>query len=195
MRHQKRVKTLNRTKSHRKALLMNLANALFHHESIKTTTTKAMELKKVAERLITLAKRKDLHSLRLVFSFLRDKSVVKKLFAEIGDRYSAINGGYTRVLKIGNRKGDNAPMALIELTQKKEEKKEKEEKKPAKKAVNKPAKKTEKKAEEKTEKKKEKKTEKKPAKKTEKKTTKTAEKKPAKKKETVKEEAAEKTEA
>ena len=134
MRHQKRVKTLNRTKSHRKALLMNLANALFHHESIKTTNPKAMELKRVAERLITLAKRRDLHSLRLAFSFLRDKDIVRKLFTDIGERYSAINGGYTRVLKIGNRKGDNAPMALIELTQKKEEKKAKEEKKSAKKA-------------------------------------------------------------
>jgi large subunit ribosomal protein L17 len=98
MRHQKRVKTLNRTKSHRKALLMNLANSLFHHESIKTTNPKAMELKRVAERLITLAKRKDLHSLRLAFSFLRDKNVVRKLFSDIGERYSAINGGYTRVL-------------------------------------------------------------------------------------------------
>lgn len=165
MRHQKRVKTLNRTKSHRKALLMNLANSLFHHESIKTTNPKAMELKRVAEKLITLAKRKDLHSLRLAFSFLRDKNVVRKLFKDIGERYSAINGGYTRVLKIGNRKGDNAPMALIELTQKKEEKKAKEEKKPAKKA----------------DKKSEKKTEKKTTKAVEKKTTKTAEKKTVKK--------------
>jgi large subunit ribosomal protein L17 len=165
MRHQKRVKTLNRTKSHRKALLMNLANSLFHHESIKTTNPKAMELKRVAERLITLAKRKDLHSLRLAFSFLRDKNVVRKLFSDIGERYSAINGGYTRVLKIGNRKGDNAPMALIELTQKKEEKKAKEEKKPAKKAD----KKSEKKAEKKT------------TKAVEKKTTKTTEKKTVKK--------------
>ena len=165
MRHQKRVKTLNRTKSHRKALLMNLANSLFHHESIKTTNPKAMELKRVAERLITLAKRKDLHSLRLAFSFLRDKNVVRKLFSDIGERYSAINGGYTRVLKIGNRKGDNAPMALIELTQKKEEKKAKEEKKTAKKA----------------DKKSEKKTEKKTTKAVEKKTTKTAEKKTVKK--------------
>ena len=195
MRHQKRVKTLNRTKSHRKALLMNLANALFNHESIKTTNTKAMVLKRVAEKLITLAKRKDLHSMRLAFSFLRDKAIVRKLFTEIGDRYNAINGGYTRVLKIGNRKGDNAPMAIIELTQKKEEKKEKEDKKPVKKAEKKPVKKTEKKAEEKTEKKKEKKPEKKAEKKTEKKTTKTAEKKPAKKKEKVKEEATDKTEA
>jgi large subunit ribosomal protein L17 len=105
---------------------MNLANALFDHESIKTTNPKAMELKKVAEKLITLAKKKDLHSLRLAFAFLRDKEIVRKLFSDIGDRYAAINGGYTRVLKIGLRKGDAAPMAIIELTQKKEPEKETE---------------------------------------------------------------------
>jgi large subunit ribosomal protein L17 len=120
MRHLRTVSKLSRTKSHRKALLMNMANSLFQHESIKTTDTKAMELKRVADRLITLAKRKDLHSMRLVFAFLRDKAVVKKLFADIGDRYLSINGGYTRVLKIGRRKGDAAPMAIIELTQKRE---------------------------------------------------------------------------
>ena len=120
MRHQNRVKKMNRTRSHKDALFMNLANALFDHESIKTTNPKAMELKKVADRLITLAKKKDLHSLRLVFAFLRDKKVVRKLFTDIGDRYAAINGGYTRVVKIGLRKGDAAPMAIIELTQKKE---------------------------------------------------------------------------
>lgn len=126
MRHQNRVKKMNRTKSHRRALFMNLANALFDHESIKTTNPKAMELRKVADRLITLAKKKDLHSLRLAFAFLRDKKVVRKLFSDIGDRYAAINGGYTRVVKIGLRKGDAAPMAIIELTQKKEPEKEKE---------------------------------------------------------------------
>ncbi len=120
MRHLKRVNTLNRTKSHRRALLMNLANSLFHHERIKTTNPKAMELKKVADRLITLAKRKDVHSLRLAFSFLRDKQVVRKLFTDIGGRYDAIDGGYTRVLKVGRRKGDAAPMAIIELTQRTE---------------------------------------------------------------------------
>jgi len=99
---------------------MNLANALFDHESIKTTHPKAMVLKRVADRLITLAKRKDLHSMRLVFAFLRNKQVVRKLFSDIGDRYAAVNGGYTRVLKVGQRKGDSAPMAIIELTQKKE---------------------------------------------------------------------------
>jgi large subunit ribosomal protein L17 len=125
MRHLKRVTKLNRTKSHRRALFMNLANALLEHESIKTTEPKAMELKRVADRLITLAKRKDLHSMRLAFGFLRNKMVVRKLFTNIGDRYSAVNGGYTRVLKIGRRKGDAAPMAIIELTHKveKEEKK------------------------------------------------------------------------
>lgn len=174
MRHQKRVKKLNRTKSHRKALLMNLANSLFHHESIKTTNPKAMELKRVAERLITLAKRRDLHSLRLAFSFLRDKDIVRKLFTDIGERYSAINGGYTRVLKIGNRKGDNAPMALIELTQKKEEKKAKEEKKSAKKAEKKVEKKSAKKPDKMAEEKAGKKTEKKPSKTEGKKTTKKA---------------------
>lgn len=120
MRHLKTVSKLNRTKSHRRALLMNMANSLFLHESIKTTDTKAMALRRVADRLITLAKRKDLHAMRLAFAFLRDKGVVKKLFADIGDRYVSINGGYTRVLKIGRRKGDAAPMAIIELTQKKE---------------------------------------------------------------------------
>ena len=128
MRHLNRVAKLNKTKSHRKALFQNLANALFQHERITTTVPKAMELRRVADRLITLAKRKDLHSQRLAFEALRDKEIVKKLFTDIGDRYSAINGGYTRVLKIGNRKGDNAPMAMIELTQRKEQEKKKKEK-------------------------------------------------------------------
>ncbi len=119
---------------------MNLANALLDHESIKTTHPKAMELRRVADRLITLAKKKDLHSLRLVFAFLRDKKVVRKLFSDIGDRYAAINGGYTRVVKIGLRKGDAAPMAIIELTQKKEAEKDKEKGKAKEKKEAKPAK-------------------------------------------------------
>ena len=128
MRHMNRVVKLNKPKSHRKALFMNLANALLKHERITTTVTKAMELRRIADRLVTLAKRKDLHSQRLAFSFLRDKEIVNKLFTDIGDRYTEINGGYTRVLKIGNRKGDNAPMAMIELTQRKAEEKKKKEK-------------------------------------------------------------------
>jgi large subunit ribosomal protein L17 len=128
MRHLNTKNNLNRTASHRKALLMNLANALFEHERITTTEAKAGELKRVADRLITLAKRKDLHSIRLAFSFLRNKDVVKKLFGDISERFGATNGGYTRVLKVGRRRGDSAPMALIELTLKaeKEAKKEKE---------------------------------------------------------------------
>jgi large subunit ribosomal protein L17 len=143
MRHLNSKQTLNRNASHRRALLMNLANSLFEHERITTTTPKAMELKRVAERLITLAKRKDLHSMRLVFAFLRNKDVVRKLFRDIGERFTAINGGYTRVLKVGRRKGDAAPMAFIELTIKgeKEEKKEEKEKKARAKKAKKEAKK------------------------------------------------------
>jgi len=128
MRHLNKVAKLNKKKSHRKALFQNLASALLRHERITTTVPKAMELRRVADRLITLAKRKDLHSQRLAFDFLRDKEIVKKLFTDIGDRYGAANGGYTRVLKIGFRKGDAAPMAMIELTQRKEQEKKKKEK-------------------------------------------------------------------
>jgi large subunit ribosomal protein L17 len=144
MRHVNSKQTLNRNASHRRALLMNLANALFEHERITTTTPKAMELKRVAERLITLAKRKDLHSMRLAFAFLRNKDMVRKLFRDIGERFTAINGGYTRVLKVGRRKGDAAPMAFIELTIKGEKdakKDEKEKKAKEKKAKEKKAKK------------------------------------------------------
>jgi len=151
-------------------------------------------LRRVADRLVTLAKRKDLHSQRLAFDFLRDKETVKKLFTDIGDRYTAINGGYTRVLKIGNRKGDNAPMAMIELTQRKEqEKKKKETVKETKKEAE--AKK-EPKAKEETKEKKETKAKKEPKAKKEAKSENTEvkepkEKKPRKKKEEAKEEATE----
>ncbi|MCS7281328.1 MAG: 50S ribosomal protein L17 [Desulfobacterota bacterium] len=124
MRHLDKVKKLNRTKSHRVALLRNLATSLFIHESIKTTKAKAMALKSYAERLITLAKRKDLHSMRMAFSALRNKEAVKKLFSDIGERFKDVNGGYIRVLNLGTRKGDCARMALIELTRKKEKKQE-----------------------------------------------------------------------
>ena len=130
MRHLKQGRKLNRTASHRKALFRNLANALFSHESIKTTNPKAMELRRVAERLITMAKENTLHSMRLAFAYLRDKETVRKLFTDIGARYANVNGGYTRVVKIGPRRGDAAPMAIIELTHKveKEEKKKREKK-------------------------------------------------------------------
>jgi large subunit ribosomal protein L17 len=125
MRHLKARTKLNMTASHRKAVFRNLAIALFDHERIRTTNPKAMELRRVAERLITLAKKNDTHAIRLAFAFLRNKETVKKLFTDIGSRYTEISGGYTRVVKIGRRKGDAAPMAIIELTQRKEEEKEK----------------------------------------------------------------------
>ena len=113
MRHQKTGRKLNRTSSHRKALFRNLAAALFQHESIKTTNPKALELRKVADRLITLAKAGTLHATRLAFAYLRDKEVVKKLFTDIGARYTDTSGGYTRVLKVGPRKGDAAPGFIV----------------------------------------------------------------------------------
>jgi large subunit ribosomal protein L17 len=124
MRHLKAGRKLNRTSSHRKALFRNLAAALLHHESIRTTNPKALELRRVADRLITLAKTNNTHAIRQAFAYLRDKEAVKKLFSDIGTRYTEINGGYTRVLKMGRRKGDAAPMALIELTQKKDKEEE-----------------------------------------------------------------------
>jgi large subunit ribosomal protein L17 len=125
MRHLKTGRKLNRTSSHRKALFRNMAASLLEHESITTTNPKALELRRVADRLISLAKRNTVdntHAMRLAFAYLRDKEVVKKLFTDIGTRYAEVEGGYTRVLKIGRRKGDAAPMAIIELTQKREKK-------------------------------------------------------------------------
>jgi large subunit ribosomal protein L17 len=129
MRHAKTGRKLSRTASHRRALFRNLAASLLEHESIKTTNPKALELRRVADRLISLAKGNTPHAIRLAFAYLRNKEVVKKLFTDIGARYAEINGGYTRVLKIGHRKGDAAPMAIVELTQKKEKEGEKAEKK------------------------------------------------------------------
>ena len=115
MRHGKSHRKLNRTSSHRKAMFKNMATSLLKHEIIRTTLPKAKELRKIAEPLITLAKTSSVHNQRIAFSRLRDRDVVVKLFGEIGPRYSTRNGGYTRILKCGFRKGDNAPMAYIEL--------------------------------------------------------------------------------
>ena len=115
MRHGKKHRKLNRTSSHRKALFKNMANSLLKHEIIRTTLPKAKELRKIAEPLITLGRDSSLHNKRIAFSRLRDRDIVVKLFGEIGPRYSERNGGYTRILKCGFRKGDNAPMAYIEL--------------------------------------------------------------------------------
>lgn len=115
MRHRKQGRRLNRSWAHRKAMFSNMANALIKHEQIRTTLPKAKELRPVVERLITLAKRGDLHARRQAFARLRDDAMVGKLFSTLRERYADRPGGYTRVLKAGFRKGDMAPMAVIEL--------------------------------------------------------------------------------
>jgi large subunit ribosomal protein L17 len=115
MRHRHGLRKLNKTSSHRLAMLRNMTVSLFKHEAIKTTLPKAKELRKVAEPIITLGKTDTLAHKRLAFDRLRDRDMVLKLFAELGPRYKARNGGYLRILKMGFRQGDNAPMALVEL--------------------------------------------------------------------------------
>lgn len=115
MRHRVSNRKLNRTSSHRQAMLRNMANSLLRHEVIKTTLPKAKELRKVAEPLITLGKNATLSNRRLAFNRTRDRDIVVKLFDELGPRYAARKGGYLRILKCGFRLGDNAPMALVEL--------------------------------------------------------------------------------
>ena len=115
MRHRHGLRKLNKTSSHRLAMLRNMTNSLFLHEVIKTTLPKAKELRRVAEPLITLAKEDTLANKRLAFDRLRDREIVVKVFAELGPRYKERKGGYLRILKFGFRQGDNAPMALVEL--------------------------------------------------------------------------------
>ena len=115
MRHGHGLRKLNRTSSHRLAMLRNMTNSLLTHEAIKTTLPKAKELRRVVEPLITLAKEPTVANRRLAFDRLRDRAIVTKLFAELGPRYQARPGGYTRILKMGFRVGDNAPMAFVEL--------------------------------------------------------------------------------
>lgn len=115
MRHRLGLRKLNRTSAHRLAMLRNMTVSLLRHETIKTTLPKAKELRKVAERIITLGKQPTLANRRLAFDRLRDREMVVKLFAEIGPRYATRNGGYLRILKCGFRQGDNAPMAFVEL--------------------------------------------------------------------------------
>jgi large subunit ribosomal protein L17 len=115
MRHGHGLRKLNRTSSHRLAMLRNMTNSLLRHEAIKTTLPKAKELRRVIEPLITLGREPTVANKRLAFNRLRDREIVVKLFNEIGPRYAARNGGYTRILKMGFRVGDNAPMALMEL--------------------------------------------------------------------------------
>jgi large subunit ribosomal protein L17 len=115
MRHGNGLRKLNRTSSHRLAMFRNMAVALLTHEAIKTTLPKAKELRRIVEPLITMGKSPTLANKRLAFARLRDREIVLKLFAEIGPRYAARHGGYTRILKMGFRQGDNAPMAFMEL--------------------------------------------------------------------------------
>ena len=115
MRHRLGLRKLNRTSSHRLAMLRNMTNSLLKHEGITTTLPKAKELRRVVEPMITLGKRPTTANRRLAFNRLRDREIVIKLFDELGPRYAKRNGGYLRILKSGFRQGDNAPMALVEL--------------------------------------------------------------------------------
>lgn len=124
MRHRHGLRKLNRTSSHRLAMLRNMTVSLLKHEAIKTTLPKAKELRRVVEPMITLGKRPTLANRRIAFNRLRDRDLVTKLFAELGPRYAKRSGGYLRILKYGFRKGDNAPMALVELMDRPESKEE-----------------------------------------------------------------------
>ena len=126
MKHNIKNKKLNKTSTHRKAMFMNLSNALIKHEQITTTLPKAKELKRFIEKIITLGKKGDLLSLRKAISILQDKKMSSKVFGILADRYKDRNGGYTRVIKLGNRFGDNAPMSVIELVDRDEDAKGKD---------------------------------------------------------------------
>ena len=117
MRHGKSGRKLNRTSSHRKAMFANMAASLINHEQITTTLPKAKELRPIVDKLVTLAKRGDLHARRQAISQIRDEIMVRKLFATIGPRFAERAGGYTRVMRAGFRYGDNAPMAVIEFVE------------------------------------------------------------------------------
>ncbi len=115
MRHKKSGRKLGRTSSHREAMFRNMVTSLFEHERIVTTKEKAKELRPIAEKMITLAKKGDLHARRQALSYIRSKDVVHKLFTDIKDQFAERNGGYTRILQTGVRRGDAASMAIIEL--------------------------------------------------------------------------------
>jgi len=115
MRHRKAHRKLGRTSAHRQAMFRNLVTSLFEHERIVTTVQKAKEIRPIAEKMISLAKRGDLHARRQALSYIRSKDIVAKLFDEINEQFSDRNGGYTRIIKTGARRGDAASMAIIEL--------------------------------------------------------------------------------
>ncbi len=115
MKHNIKNKKLNKTSSHRKAMFMNMSNALIKHEQITTTLAKAKELRRFVEKIVTLGKKGDLQSKRKTISILKDQKMSKKVFNVFAERYKARAGGYTRIIKLGNRFGDNAPIAVIEF--------------------------------------------------------------------------------
>lgn len=117
MRYGKSGSKLGRTSSHRKAMLRNMTTSIIKYEKIRTTDAKAKELKRLADKLITLGKRGDLHARRQALSFVRDRAMVGKLFDQLSARYREKKGGYTRIVKIGCRTGDNAPMSIVEFVQ------------------------------------------------------------------------------
>ncbi len=117
MRHNKTGRRLGRNSSHRAAMMRNMVTSLLRHEKITTTTTRAKELRKIAEKMITLGKRGDLHARRQALQVIRDRKVVGKLFEMVAPRYKDRPGGYTRIMRLGNRLGDNAPLCLIELVE------------------------------------------------------------------------------
>lgn len=122
MRHRKQSKRLGRTSSHRLAMVRNMVTSLLEHERIVTTTTKAKEVRKVVDQMITLAKRGDLHARRQALATIRDEKIVAKLFGQLREEYMSRNGGYTRIIQTGNRIGDAASMAILELVNYKEDK-------------------------------------------------------------------------
>ena len=126
MKHNIKNKKLNKTSSHRKAMFMNMSNALIKHEQITTTLPKAKELKRFVEKIITLGKKGDLLSRRRAIAILQDQKMIKKTFDVLANRYKERNGGYTRIIKLGNRFGDNAPSAVIEFVDRDEEAKGKD---------------------------------------------------------------------
>lgn len=117
MRHNKSGRRLGRNSSHRKAMLRNMVTSLLDQEKITTTDARAKEVRKLAEKMITLGKKGDLHARRQVLSVVQDKKVVAKLFDRLAPRYAERNGGYTRIMKVGNRAGDNAPVSIIEFVE------------------------------------------------------------------------------
>lgn len=129
MRHQKAVKKLGRTSSHRKAMLRNMVTSFLKSEKIITTDAKAKELRRVAEKMITLGKKGTLHSVRRALTVIRDKSTTKKLFDDLAKRYENRHGGYTRIVKLGYREGDNAPVSMIQLIPQEDDSKEQKKKK------------------------------------------------------------------